>query len=447
MKSGPSAGLCLARIDGLPDNIGMTSKKKIEDIGKGAVDKLAYGTPSIVEQAAMARETATTRAMRELVGSPILALAKAQFESPYSEMMESSRTNLLASGILDTSRFSALAESMQGIGERMAWAKELRTLRWQHELVGLDTSTIGTLARQQSELQTALAGISGSISATAKALELAQPNLSAHVQAAIGGFASLDLTNKRFAALAGITDTYGLGTLHRQTSETLLGRWHTAFTLPNDYWRDFEYRRELYREAEVDEGLIEADPETTIEIGIASGAIVGEIIEEGRYVVGETASGLLTLTTANLASDIFELVGTIETALRRLITAKLDALAGPKWFKQRVPGALFGKAKETRQRALKAGEPNAALIEFLTLGELMEIVLRSDNWDEVFEPIFRNREWFKRDIEVIGVARNPNAHYRANDSLRLTEAMIVWQRLSSYIDDDGQWREDAEADE
>lgn len=107
---------------------------------------------------------------------------------------------------------------------------------------------------------------------------------------------------------------------------------------------------------------------------------------------------------------------------------------------------LFGeKVRALAER--KAGEATAPLIDFLTLGELMEIVLRTDNWDGVFEPIFRNRDWFKRDIEVIGVARNPNAHYRANDSLRLIEAMIVWQRLSSCIDDDGQWRDDAECDE
>lgn len=193
--------------------------------------------------------------------------------------------------------------------------------------------------------------------------------------------------------------------------------------------------------------MIEADPETAVEMSITSGAIVGEIIEEGRYVVGETASGLLALTTSNLATDIFELVGTIEASLRRLITKKLSALAGTKWFKQRVPGALVDKARDTRRKALKSGEPQAPLIEFLTLGELMEIVLRTDNWDDVFGPVFRNRDWFKRDIEVIGVARNPNAHYRANDSLRLTEAMIVWQRLCTYIEDDGRWLDDADLDE
>lgn len=447
MKSA-NADPCLVRIDTIADNIGMTSKKKIEDIVKGtATDKLASGVPSIVEQAAMARETATSRAVRDLIGPTSLELAMAQFESPLTKMLEASRGNLLASGVLDTDRFSAISESARGIAERMAWAGEIGMPNWPHQLAGLDTSAIGALARQQSELEKAIAGITGGLSDTIKALELAQPNLSAHVQSAIGGIASLELTNKRFAALAGITDIYGLGELHRQTAQTLLGHWHTELTLPNEYWRNFQARREFYREAEVDEGLIEADPETAIELGISSGAIVGEIIEEGRYVVGQTASGLLTLTTSNLATDIFELVGTIETALRQLISRKLHAIAGPKWFKQRVSGAVLAKAKETRERALKAGEPNAPLIEFLTLGELMEIVLRTDNWDNVFEPIFRNREWFKRDIEVIGVARNPNAHYRANDSLRLTEAMIVWQRLSSYIEDDGKWLEDADGDE
>lgn len=387
----------------------------------------------------MASDTAASRAARNFLGSPSMSFLRSQLDSPTYNLLTSSQTDLLSSGLLDPNRLSALTLASQGISDRLNVVQGLMTPQWQHQLASIDPLKINEIAGQQTELQKAIAGIMGDLSVTAKALEFTQPNLSAHVQAALGQLPSLELTNKRFAALAGITDTYGLGALHRQSAETLLGRWHTALTLPKDYWRNTDHRRELYREAEVDEGLIEADPETAIELGISSGAIVGEIIEEGRYIVGETASGLLTLTTSNLATDIFELVGSIETALRRLITDKLSEAAGPKWFKQRVPGPIFGKAKETRERALKAGEQNAPLIEFLTLGELMEIVLRTDNWDEVFEPIFRNREWFKRDIEVIGVARNPNAHYRANDSLRLTEAMIVWQRLSSYIENDGEW--------
>ncbi|MEH6755947.1 MAG: hypothetical protein V7676_00380 [Parasphingorhabdus sp.] len=448
----------------------MTKKKETDKIVKRTADDIiASRAPSVVEQAALARETslsraaggltgsaveraalgqetAVSRAVRDLTDFPTSALLKAQFKSPLAELIEGSKTSLLASGILESNQLSASAEAARGISQQLNLLNGLGSAQWKRELLGFDTSIIHEVARQQSGIAKALAGITDNLSATTKALEFGMPNLSAHVEAAIASFSSLNLTNQRFAALAGITDTYGLGSLHRQTFETLLGQWHTAFDLPKNYWRDFDYRRELYREAEVDEGLIEADPETTIELAISSGAIVGEIIEEGHYIVGKTASGILTLTTSNLATDIFELVGTIETALRRLIVRKLNAHAGHKWFKQRVPGALNIKAKDTRQRALKAGEPLTPLIEFLTLGELMEIVLKSNNWDEVFEPIFRNRDWFKRDIEVIGVARNPNAHYRANDGLRLTEAMIVWQRLSSYIEDDGQWAVDADAD-
>lgn len=449
----------------------MTKKKETDKIVKRRADDIiASRASSIVEQAALARETSLSRAAGGLSGSameraalgqetavsravrglsdfPTSALLKAQFKSPFAELIEGSKTSLLASGILEPNHLSASAEAARGISKQLDLLNGLGSAQWKRELLGFDTSIIHAVARQQSGIAKALAGITDNLSATTKALEFGMPNLSAHVEEAIASFSSLNLTNQRFAALAGITDTYGLGSLHRQTAETLLGQWHTALNLPNTYWRDFDYRRELYREAEVDEGLIEADPETTIELAISSGAIVGEIIEEGRYIVGKTASGILTLTTSNLATDIFQLVGTIETALRGLIARKLNAHAGDKWFKQRVPGALNIKAKDTRQRAIKAGEPLTPLIEFLTLGELMEIVLQSKNWDEVFEPIFRNRDWFKRDIEVIGVARNPNAHYRANDGLRLTEALIVWQRLSSYIEDDGQWVVEADSDE
>ena len=426
----------------------MATKKNSSGILSGSdVERLASGIPSVVEQMAMAGETASSRAMRELSISGTLAMANLQLRSPIADMLAASNPDWLTSGILKENHLSMIAESLKGMGDHYDWAKQLASMRWQHQFIGLDSSTLAAISGQQTELQKALFGISGNASAMAKALQLAQPNLKASVATAAGGVASLDLTSMRFAALAGITDLYGIGDLHRQTAKALLGKWHTDLTLPHEYWRNPEYRRALYREAEVDEGLIDADLATTVEISITSGAIVGEIIEAGRYVLGETATGLLTLTTANLASDIFELIGMIEKSLRDLISNKLQAVFGPKWFIQRVPGAVVQLAKVARQRALKSGEPQSPLIDFLTLGQLTEVVLRTDNWDNVFEPIFRNRDWFKRDVEVIGVARNPNAHYRANDSLRLTEALIVWKRLSSYIQDDGQWLVNADADE
>ena len=426
----------------------MATKKNSSGILSGSdVERLASGIPSVVEQMAMAGETASSRAMRELSISGTLAMANLQLRSPIADMLAVSNPDWLTSGILKDNHLSMIAESLKGMGDHYDWAKQLASMRWQHQFIGLDSSTLAAISGQQTELQKALFGISGNASAMAKALQLAQPNLKASVATAAGGVASLDLTSMRFAALAGITDLYGIGDLHRQTAKALLGKWHTDLTLPHEYWRNPEYRRALYREAEVDEGLIDADLATTVEISITSGAIVGEIIEAGRYVLGETATGLLTLTTANLASDIFELIGMIEKSLRDLISNKLQAVFGPKWFIQRVPGAVVQLAKVARQRALKSGEPQSPLIDFLTLGQLTEVVLRTDNWDNVFEPIFRNRDWFKRDVEVIGVARNPNAHYRANDSLRLTEALIVWKRLSSYIQDDGQWLVNADADE
>ena len=426
----------------------MATKKNSSGILSGSdVERLASGIPSVVEQMAMAGETASSRAMRELSISGTLAMANLQLRSPIADMLAASNPDWLTSGILKDNHLSMIAESLKGMGDHYDWTKQLASMRWQHQFIGLDSSMLAAISGQQTELQKALFGISGNASAMAKALQLAQPNLKASVATAAGGVASLDLTSMRFAALAGITDLYGIGDLHRQTAKALLGKWHTDLTLPHEYWRNPEYRRALYREAEVDEGLIDADLATTVEISITSGAIVGEIIEAGRYVLGETATGLLTLTTANLASDIFELIGMIEKSLRDLISNKLQAVFGPKWFIQRVPGAVVQSAKVARQRALKSGEPQSPLIDFLTLGQLTEVVLRTDNWDNVFEPIFRNRDWFKRDVEVIGVARNPNAHYRANDSLRLTEALIVWKRLSSYIQDDGQWLVNADADE
>lgn len=426
----------------------MTSGKNSKRLlANSAVDKIVHSQASIAEQIAMGQGLTAADQLREMARAHSLSLSQSGVLDSLNSFQAASRSDVITTALMGLNRNSAAEMAIEGIQSKVASLHEFDQLRvWQMQLCGLTSAARGTIARQQTEIEKALARISGGLSFGSAELGLSRPDLGAHVRKALEDFSSLDLTYKRFSAIAGISEYYGAGELHRQSVTTLLGEWQTRTDLPEQYWKDLEYRRSLYREADVDEGLIEADPDTAVALGVSSGAIIGEIIEEGCYVVGQTASGLLTLQSSCLETDVFELVGTVEASLWSLIAAKMSVLSGDNWFKHHVPSALYRKARETRHKALKAGENSSPLIEFLTLGEMMEIVLRNDNWEKVFEPIFRNRDWFKRDIEVIAVARNPNAHYRANDSLRLTEALIVWQRLSSYIADDGQWLNESAAE-
>jgi len=319
-------------------------------------------------------------------------------------------------------------------------------LRWQAPLYGLDRDTIDRITGARSALSNAVDRINGSLSANAEAMQALQSPIASQMKELSGIAAGLDVTSRRFAVLAGITDTYGIGGLHHDALGALLGSFHTSLNLPSEYWSDFDFRRALYRDSDVDEGLIEADPETAIALGITSGAIAGEITEEGAHWTARTASGLVTVSSANLAGDTFEYVGSIEKSLRKLVSIKLESMAGPKWFKQRVPGEIRIRVKDRRSSALKAGEKAADPVEYLTLGELAEIVLRTDNWEEAFEPIFREQSWFRRDAEIIIAARNPNSHYRANDTVRLMEIVAIGMRLEEWIDDDGDWKDERDAD-
>jgi len=133
--------------------------------------------------------------------------------------------------------------------------------------------------------------------------------------------------------------------------------------------------------------------------------------------------------------------------MRVFISAKLQGLAGPKWFKQRVSAEHFKKASETREAALRAGETEGPLIDYTELGELMGIVLRKDNWDQLFEPVFVNRETFERDMLTLITLRRPTAHSRIVDSPQLIEALCVMKRLDDRMKNDGAWKAAAAADE
>lgn len=103
-------------------------------------------------------------------------------------------------------------------------------------------------------------------------------------------------------------------------------------------------------------------------------------------------------------------VVSIERKIGRLISKKLSGISA-NWRKERVPQDAIAEVK----RNMKSF-PDLDFDECLSLGNELNIILRKDNWEQVFEEfftekgIFRNAEDLKVAIGYLGKVRTPKAH-------------------------------------
>ena len=90
---------------------------------------------------------------------------------------------------------------------------------------------------------------------------------------------------------------------------------------------------------------------------------------------------------------IYEQLYIIEVGLRELIIEALGALT-PKWTKQRLPNDLREKIADGIK--IEQGTKWTESIPhhpayYLDFPDLAKIILRNDNWEEVFKNIFSNK--------------------------------------------------------
>lgn len=255
-----------------------------------------------------------------------------------------------------------------------------------------------------------------------------------------------EVTRQKMSFAAGARDIFGFHSdLAFSAQQSLLGSWRTTPNLPRSFWKDRDRQHRFFEEANVDAGLIDATPEVAVELMIESGFAAG-----GADDTTETLSiGALefSIRTGNQRDIARQAIDALELELRAFIASKLSARVGPKWFKQRAPGALHAKAKTNREQAMGNGEREANLLAYVDLGDLGAIVTQGHNWDEEFGAVFGNRDRFLNDIRILASRRRPVAHARPIHAVMLLELVATAARLSAAIKDGGTWRLIAESDE
>jgi hypothetical protein len=109
---------------------------------------------------------------------------------------------------------------------------------------------------------------------------------------------------------------------------------------------------------------------------------------------------------------------------------------GLKWIKQRVPEKIRNDWEKRKQEDLNRGGPDQPLIEYADFTDYLQIIVRADNWNDVFKPVFRRQENVRESFQRLFPIRLCTMHARIitqEDEIYLyAETMRISKAISVF---------------
>ena len=123
--------------------------------------------------------------------------------------------------------------------------------------------------------------------------------------------------------------------------------------------------------------------------------------------------------------EIYELLFMLEVGLREFLIDTFEAQIGVKWWKQRLPNDV----KEASQSGLQIerGAKWSEIVShhpiyYIDFPDLKKILIRKDNWQDIFQPIFKRQDILEATLGELEPIRNKIAH---NRKATLTDLVLV----------------------
>lgn len=192
-----------------------------------------------------------------------------------------------------------------------------------------------------------------------------------------------------------------------------LGDWRDPITnWSNEIGQSADARRSLYVERGLNTDLTDF-PEDAFDESLALAGITGEspvlVVEYGQltslFIDGEENRALVR---TNAAHDYLQ---RLEFQLRKFIDQSLTKVVGANWPKHRLPNGLYDKwqSKKLSDTGQAVDWPLVAYADFT---EYVDIICRTDNWKEVFGPVFKRKESVRESFQRMYAIRIAIAHTR-----------------------------------
>lgn len=222
----------------------------------------------------------------------------------------------------------------------------------------------------------------------------------------------------RARSVSGFAELQGIGQAIRDFSafdgrladalRSDLGDWRDTINWPPAIFSDSLARTEFYKERGLNSSLTDI-PARAFDESLSLAGLRSNLppVNEYESAVDDEEKGI---TRTNAAHDrLFR----FEMHLRRFIDKSMTATFGSDWVKQRVPGEILMKWREKKQRDRDSvQEVDHPLIDYADFSDYAPIIMRADNWRDVFAPIFKRKESVNEAFQRIYPIRICTMHAR-----------------------------------
>jgi hypothetical protein len=215
----------------------------------------------------------------------------------------------------------------------------------------------------------------------------------------------------------------------------MLGDWR-CISLPEAVYADWQARSNFYRQAGFDLSLVALpEPAFTESLHVTSvwdsGVFTPVLSEAEDTPLGQTDSAEGAVRVRMV--EAFDAITGFERRVRAFLVSALSRHYGAKWCKQRVPGTVLTSWKVKRENAIAQGQQRLDLIEYADFTDYIQIITRSDNWEELFSTVFINKDDVTVSFQRLYPLRHATMHSREITKEDFVMLLVETRRVTQAI--------------
>lgn len=262
-----------------------------------------------------------------------------------------------------------------------------------HRPSGAELSSVAREAIAHSQLVRTVLGTEDQVQAALAALST--PWLKFEDLASAQAMASILAIGKGIDALPGFDENFAVALRND------LGDWRDEIGFEDDQLINPLVRSGIYSERGFNQDLTNFTPETFND-GLQVAGLRGQAYENSAEAGSSDARAVAA----------FDQLNRFERAVRDFIETVMKEEFGDDWMKSRLPSRMLELWVEKRDRAIKAGEVEQRLIDYADFTDYKAIIERTDNWKQVFQPIFGRAEDVRESFQRLFPVRIATMHAR-----------------------------------
>ena len=192
----------------------------------------------------------------------------------------------------------------------------------------------------------------------------------------------------------------------------VLGDWRVPVEWPTPIFGDPMARTEFYLDRGLDPALSDFPAEAFDQIITSAGLkdapppLLSDYSGNTDPDHDDEEAGFVRTNAAHNRLQRFE------THIRRFIERQLREVTGDNWMKERVPPQILEDWQAKQRRARDSGEPDRPAIAYADFTHYEQIILRKDNWQDVFAPVFTRRTLVQESFQRLYPIRVCAMHAR-----------------------------------